>query len=478
MKLSDLTDEEWFKRLSARHMLEAPKARGWFQHYDGERPHLWVSRILAEQDDRFPALTINWHEKFIDTIDRRCITEGFRVAGQDEFDEDLWKIWQRNDLPEFESENNVASLVAGVSYMVVGPSDEGALVTVESPEQMAIEIDPRTRKTVASLMFFKSDQESTSDDRAVLQVASDQGARLIEFENGKPVSGGKPQGWMKAPAKMQSSPDVPVVRFLNRQRQRVGRSELRSLAPVTSAADLIATHMLATSHHHAMPRMLAIDVAESLFFNEDGTINREAVKNATGSMWIVPAASAQDGTPLPKEQQGPTPDIKQLPAADMRNFHETLNQLGRIGAGLCDMNPAQFGFGVADNPASADGIRAAKEDMTTRVERVHVSRGTGYARVMRLAAAVEGKDPTKYGSLETIWRDPSKPTKAANADAAVKTFQSGIADLHQARVDYGYSATTISAMEGRERTLMRDPFGRGEEEPDDGDASDTPPASD
>src|SRR5213079_359454 len=99
-----------------------------------------------------------------------------------------------------------------------------------------------------------------------------------------PVGGSQTMKWMSAPAKLQSSPDVPVVRFLNRQRQRVGRCELRALAPLTDAADLIATHMLATSHFHAMPRMLAIDVAEAMFFNDDGTINRDAVKSATGTL--------------------------------------------------------------------------------------------------------------------------------------------------------------------------------------------------
>jgi hypothetical protein len=336
VKLSDLSDEDWFKRLSARRNTQAALARGWFQYYDGDQELYHVAKLLAEQDDRFPALTINWAEKFLDTVDRRCITEGFRVAGADEFDKELWRIWIDNDMPEFESENNIASLTTGISFVAVGPGEDGALVTVESPEQMALEIDPRTRKTVASLLFFKSDQEATTDDRAVLQVADDKGARTVEFENGKPVGGGKPQAWMAQPAKLQSSPDVPVVRFLNRQRQRVGRSELRSLKPIIDAANLIATHMLATSHHHAMPRMLALNIARSMFFNEDGSVNREAVKNATGSLWIVPAEEDEQGNVLSKEDV-PEIDVKQLPASDMRNFHESLTLLGRIGAGLCDL---------------------------------------------------------------------------------------------------------------------------------------------
>lgn len=479
MKLSDLSDEQWFRRLSARRLSKLAAIQDWWNHYEGNLPLYWIAKLLAEQDDRFPALTINWHEKFIDSIDRRSIVEGFRLGGQDEADDELWKIWTRNDMPEFSSENNIASLVTDCSYVFVGPSDEGALITVEAPEQVAIEIDPRTRKTVASLLFYKSDQESTVDDRAVLQISNfdGTGSRLVEFENGKPVAGStQKQEWTSGPAKLQSSPEVPVVRFLNRQRRRVGRSELVSLKPIVDANNLIATHMLATSHHHAMPRMLAINVAESMFMNQDGSINREAVKQATGSMWIVPAEADEKGQPLPKDAV-PDVDIKQLPAADLRNFHESMSVLGRIAAGLCDLDPASLGFGVADNPSSADGIRASRENLTTRVERINTARGTGYARVMRLAAAIEGRDPATMATLETLHRDPAKPTKAAMADAAVKTLSSGISDLHQARQDYGYSPGTIAAMEQRERRLARDPF-EYDDEGDDGDTSaDATPAS-
>jgi hypothetical protein len=77
---------------------------------------------------------------------------------------------------------------------------------------------------------------------------------------------------------------------------------------------------------------------------------------------------------------------------------------------------------------------------------------------MRLAAAVEERDLAKLSGLETIWRDPSTPTRQAMADATTKTLAAGISDLHQARVDYGYSAGTIQAMEDREAKLNQDPF--------------------
>lgn len=461
MKLSDLSDEQWFQRLSARRNAQVAGTasslgiRQWWQYYDGDQPLYYLLRILSEQDDRFGALTINWCEKFIDSIDRRMFVEGFLLAGSDTPDDELWKTWQRNDMAEYQSENNVASLVTSNSYIMVGPSDEGALVTVESPDSMAVEVDPLTRRVMASLKFYKSDAEGTVDDRAVLQIpdATTGGCRLIQFEYGKPVSSTK-QRWMSAASKLQSSPEVPVVQFPNRQRQRVGRSELRSLKPLVDAANFTATSMMASVLHHAMPRMLAINVAESLFMNEDGSVNREAVKSATGALWIVPAETDERGN-VP--ENAPVPDIKQLPASELRNFHDTLSTLARIGAGLCDLPPHTLGFGVSDNPASADGIRASEGDMVARVERHQVARGNGYERVMRLAMAVEGRDPAEATGLETVWRSAATPTQASKADAAVKTYGAGISDLRQARVDYGYSLTTIEAMEERDAAAAIDP---------------------
>ena len=448
MKLSDLSDEEWFKRLSARRDREAADIRKWWQYYDGEQPLYYLLRILSEQDDRFGALTINWCEKFGDSIDRRMHVEGFVLGGRDTPDDDLWATWQRNDMAEYQSENNINSLVTGNSYVMVGPTKEGALITVESPDSMAVEVDPLTRRVIAALKFYKSDSESTTDNRAVLHVPTDDaaGSRLVEFEVGKPVGSTK-QGWMSAARRLQSSPEVPVVQFPNRQRQRVGRSELRPLVSLVDAANFTATSMMASVLHHAMPRMLAINVAESLFMNQDGSVNHEAVKSATGALWIVPAETDEQGN-VP--ENAPVPDVKQLPASELRNFHETLNTLGRIGAGLCDLAPHNLGFGIADNPASADGIRASEGDMVARVERHQIARGNGYERVMRLAMAVEGKDPASASGLETMWRSAATPTQASKADAAVKTFGSGISDLRQARLDYGYSLTTIEAMERRE----------------------------
>lgn len=455
MKLSDLSDEQWFLRLSGRRNNQLAAIRALWAYYDNSQPLYHVAKILAEQDDRFPALTINWCRKYVRSIDGRSSLEGFGFVGKDSLDDAMQDIMLRNEVDLHQSINNVATLVTGRSYGMAGPSDDGAVVTFESPDSMAVETDPRTGEAIAALKFWSSDVENATDDQAILLLpSSGGGSRIVEFELGKPV-GQTRQKWMAGPAKRQASGLIPVVPFLNQARYGQPVTQLADLIPVVDAVNFVATSLMATVVHHAAPRMLAINVLETQFLNEDGTVNREAVKAATGSLWIVPSETDEDGIVV--DPDAPVPDIKQLPASDLRNFHESLNHLARLGAGLCDLTPSDFGFGVSDNPPSAKSINAAKYERLLGIERFNRQQGAGYERLMRYALAVEGRDPGKR-LIEAKFRNPATPTQQEMADAAVKTLSVGIADLYQARLDYGYTSTQIAAMQERERRLARDPF--------------------
>lgn len=458
MKLSDLSDEQWFQRLSGRRMAKMRHVGDMWNYYRGTQPLYYVARILSEQDERFPALTINWCRKYIRSIDGRSLLEGFGYVGEDSLDDTMQAIMLRNELDLSQSPNNIATLVTGESYALLGPDGDGAaLVTIESPESMAVEIDPRTRRPIAAVKFWRSDSlgANTVDDQAVLLLPNKDGSgsRLVEFEYGKPIGEQRQDKWMAGPARFQASPTIPVVPFHNNEWQGRGESQMLDLIPLVDAANIVATSMMASVLHHAMPRMLALNVAESLFMNEDGSVNREAVKSATGALWIVPAETDDEGNVAPN---APEADVKQLPASDLRNFHDTLSNLARIGAGLCDLTPSDFGFGVSDNPPSAESINESKRERLLGIERFNRQQGSRYEQVMRIALAIEGKDPGKK-LIRSVYREPATPTKQSMADAAVKTYSQGISDLHQARVDYGYTATQISTMEKRERLAQSDP---------------------
>ncbi len=450
MKLSDLTDEEWFKRLSGRREANLQTIAERWAYWDNEQPMYHVARILAEQDNKFPPLTVNWVRKYIRSIDGRSILEGFAFVGQDSLDEQCQSIMLRNELDLKHSLNNIATMVTGWSYGMVGPGTDGARVTIESPSSMAVERDPLTGEVIASIKFWSSDVDGSQDDMAVMQLPNKDGSsRFIPYENGERQTESKLK-WMAGPAQRQASGLVPVVPFLNQERWGVPTTQMADLIPIVDAANFTATSMMATILRHAMPRILAINIQSAQFLNSDGSVNTNALKAATGEVWMVPAAEDEAGELIPAGDV-PDVDIKQLPAADMRNFHETMNLLARIGAGLCDLTPVDLGFGVSDNPPSADSIDKSKDERLLGIERFNRQQGAGYERLMRYALAVEGQNVGKR-LLETKFRNVATPTKQSMATAAIGTLESGISDLYQSRRDYGYSPTEIAAMETREET--------------------------
>lgn len=435
-----LEDDQWFTRLNTRRDRAArDTAKGWL-YYDNEQPLAYVARIIEEQGDRFPALRVNWSALVVDSVEERLDVEGFRLTGADSPDDDLVEVWQDNDLDEAQGEAHVAALVARQAFLMVGPGvdTDTPLVTVEYPDQVAVEVDPATRRVVAALKVWSSDSELAAGDMADLYLPG----RVVTYRHGAKVDE-RTQGWAKALERHQTSPLVPVVPMLNRPRRGVGRSELDAMFPLADAVNQTATNMLAAIEHHALPRRWVVNMAESDFQDAEGK-PLKAWQIATGAVWGIPRA--EDDTGVLGEQAQPR--VGQFTAADLNNFHGSIRQLAILAGSLYGLPPHYMGYS-SDNPASADAIRSSEARLVKRAERRQRTYGGAWERAMRIALAVMGRDPSDANRLETVWRDPSTPTAAAQADAAVKKVQAGIIDAEQAQEDCGYTPAQREAMRGR-----------------------------
>lgn len=436
----ELAEDQWFARLNTRRIQQSFETARYWEYYDNEQPLAFISRILVEQGDRFPPLRVNWSALAVDSVEERLDVEGFRLGGSDELDEDLAEVWQANDLDEGSGEGHVASLVARQSYVMLGPGVDSdvPLVTVEYPDQVAVELDPATRRVVAALKVWSSDTVNGAQDMANLWLPG----KVCTFEFGKKVDQ-KKQNWAKSLEQHQTSPLVPVVPMLNRPRRWKGRSELEPIIPLVDAVNQTATNMLAAIEHHALPRRWAVNVAEQDFTDADGN-PLPAWKLATGAIWAVPRADDDTGV-LGEQAQ---PRVGQFTAADLNNFHGSIRQLAVLASGLLGLPPHYLGY-ASDNPASADAIRSAEARLVKRAERHQRTFGGTWERAMRIALAMMGRDPSEANGLETVWRDAATPTRAAQADAAVKMVQAGIIDQEQAQEDAGYTKAQRDAMRQR-----------------------------
>jgi hypothetical protein len=444
VKLSDFTPEQWYQRLNTRRMTQAKQAHKWWQYIDLEQPLVYVARILAEQDNRFPPLLLSWPDLVISSVNERLKMESFLLADEQPAD-DLNALWKANDLDELSGEAQYAAMTSGQHFVMVGPGDDDTpLITFEYEDQVAVETDPRSRQPKVGLKVWAEDEDLGSDVLAALYVGLDdsQNRRVYEFRNGE-VESGQPIGaWMDQVAADPRMPSVPFVPMRNRPRKGAGRSDLVAVKPYVDGANQFATNLMAAGESHAVARKWAVGVSEKDFVDENGK-QIPAWSAAMRAVWAVP-------NPEPQHRGEQVAEVKlgQFTASDLNNFHSSLKTLATFVASHYGMPPGYMGYS-SDNPPSAESILYSLERLVLRSEDRQGWDGSAYKKANRIAWAIMQRDPTQIREHEAKWRNAATPTLASKMDAAVKGVGGGIIDPEQAWIDLGYSEQTKKGLRQR-----------------------------
>ncbi len=383
------------QKLHRRLNTARPALEDWNAYYEGEQPLSYMHpELLAELEGRIRQLVINWPRLVVDSVDERLDVEGFRL--DDDMDARAWDWWQANNLDETSQEAHVDALTMGRSYGIVGTNPEDAtvpLITIESPLQVITGHDAATRKVTAAVKSW-TDEDSREQFTTLYLPGSTVHYHGTQWE----VIGRDDHGMGVVPVR----PLVTRPRTLN----KAGVSELKDIVPLSDAACKIATDMMVSADFTAIPRTIGMGMTEADFQDAEGRPIGKWEKIA-GRIWTI-------GSP-PGEV-----DVKQLAAADLRNFHETINSLARLCAAMSGLPPHFFGWSDS-NPASAEGINAATMRLVKRVERRQRSFGGAYEDLIRIGfRIVDGELPAGAHRLETVWRDASTPSIAQAADALGK----------------------------------------------------------
>lgn len=386
-------------------------------YYEGEQPLRYMAPALeAEIGDRVTQLVINWPRLCADAYENRSDIEGFRFAGNDSSDDELWEMWQANDGDEQSQQAHLESLICGRSFVIVGSGetdDDPPVMTVEHPLQMTVRRDPKTRKITEGLKRWK-DEDGVQ--RAALYLPDS----TIQFERRR-------GSWTEIDRDDHELGRPPVAALLNNGRilRQFGRSEFHDIIPVADAANKMATDMMISGEFHAMPRRWAIGMSEADFQDEDGK-PMSTFSVIAGRMW------ATDLKPNEVE-------VGQFPEANLEVFHATIKVLAQLAAQLMFLPQDYMSF-TSDNPTSADALRSSESRLVKRAERKHTVWGGSWEDVQRMMMRFKtGEWDPKARSLETVWRDPSTPTIAQKADAVVKLKQAGILPVEFARQEMGYT---------------------------------------
>lgn len=365
-------------------------------YYDGEQQLQTLGLAVPPELERFTTI-VAWPAMVVDTVAERIRLKGFVLPGQADVDEALMTGWDGNNLDSEQGMLWNDVLVYGRGYVSIGASDEpGGLpvILVESPTDMAVRVDARSRRVVAALKAYRDTTESMERDRATLYTPDR--TTWLELERGR---------WVDVDVDDHRLGRVPVVPLLNRRRSGrwVGVSEMKRAISLTDAAARALTNLQVAQETHALPQRWALGFSKGDFADRDGNL-LPVWRAYFTEIW---ASSNADGK------------VGQFTASDLRNFTETVNFYGSKIAGIYGLPPQYVGV-TSSNPASAEAIKEAKEGLVLRAEHHMLNNGDALGKVMAIYSRFATGQWPDGNRIRAIWHDPSTPTLAALADAVQK----------------------------------------------------------
>jgi hypothetical protein len=442
------SERQTFDRLKDRMTALALEYARLDAYYNGQQRLEQLGLAIPPDLHRFVTI-VNWPRLGVDAVEERLDMEGFRLPQEDSGDDDLWRVWQANGMDEESQLGHLDALIFGRSYAVVGANEndrDTPIVTVESPREMVSELDPRTRRVTVALRLYDLDPNTSEATRGTLYFPDV--TLWLERRNGQ---------WQTADRDKHNLGVVPAVPLVNRPRTavRYGVSEMSDLIPITDAAARSLTNLQLAQETHAVPQRGVLGATKGDFVDADGN-PLTAWQAYFGSVWAMANENAK---------------TFQFDSSDLSNFETAINLYARQGSALTGLPPHYFGLSTT-NPASADAIRSNEARLVKRVERKTTAFGGSWEQVGRLVRRIQtGEWDPELDQLEALWRDPSTPTVAQQADATVKLVQAGVLPVEMGWEDLGWSPQKRRrAAEARRAQFDADVFGaladRFREEPE------------
>jgi hypothetical protein len=238
--------------------------------------------------------------------------------------------------------------------------------------------------------------------------------------------------WAETDRNLHNLGTVPIVPLVNRTRtaRRSGVSEMADVIPLTDAAARALTNAQVATEALSVPQRYVLGAKPADFQDAAGNL-KTAWETYFSSVWALVNSDAKVG---------------QFEAADLGNFTKIVEHYAALVSSVSGLPVRYYGQNTA-NPPSEGSINADESRLIKRAERRERAWGGSWESVMRLVRRIQDGDwNPDLASMETMWRDPSTPTRAQTADAVVKLASTSVGGLpilplDMARAEIGWSAT-------------------------------------
>lgn len=437
-------------------VLDAKQAQigTWDRYYAGEQPLAFLSPDAKHAlGRRFGRMASNIPRLAVTSLAERLRVNGFtgdQAAA-------VYAAWLRCDLDQLSMVAHREALALGRSHVMVWANRRGrAQISVESARQVAVQVDPGSRETVAAVKRWESlTPAGVPDQTFVILYEPDRITKYVGKSSS--ATAFKVTEVIDNPLGM-----VPVATLRNSDRLLDpgltgladgnttlldGVSEMADLAPLVDGLNKTLADLLVGSEYYARPRRWAtgleleerpkLDAEGEPVLDDDGEPVLEAV-NPIGEDDRLMVNESHEGK------------FGTLPAADLGSYEAAVRVLVSQIMAVSSL-PAHYVGVMADQPASADALRAAEAALTAKAEAKAAMFGPAWELVGRLVLAIENQaDPDDFG-VRVRWADPATRSVAQEADAAVKLHESGILTRDEVRTRLGIENSSEATQSDDER---------------------------
>lgn len=473
------TPEWWLAILLARLDVRAVDMWRWNDYYEGRHPLAFFDQQVRERfGNRFRHFSSNFVSLIVDALAERFTVQGFRFDDPDG-DEDVWEIWQSNQLDSWSQSGHVDAFVKGCAYTLVDPNGGTPRITIEDATNAIVAHDPRdNRKRLAGLKRWID----PSDGRMIAYVYLPDGVYKYRTAEAWTVDGYRPLaaigGPVNAPETQIGSdlaaantpmidyaspvsrvmtaferyqPDgedwpvtnrlgvVPLIRLPNRPRLNGinvdGRSEVQPIASNQDVINYFRTLAVVAGRYLAMPQRYALNLELE---NDPKTGQpKPPFQGGVADLWVVPPLEEDD--PRAQTDAGKV-TLGQFAAADLAPYIAMI-QAEVSAMGTISRVPYWYLMGLPELiPPSGESLNSSEAAFIRKVRSTGIYMGEGWEETMRVAlVAANQPDKAKLPGAETIWANPETRNLAVTTDATIKQRELGLIDDDQAQENLGYT---------------------------------------
>lgn len=371
-------------------------------HWRGEAPAAFLSKKSRDSlDGRLGRLSINIPRLVVNSkVDRVTITGIVGPDGRPAAD--LTSAWKRAGMVTESELVHADYYLYGRSYVLVWPDAAGNPLPVSgNPYTMFVDDDGMPGSAERAIRRWKAGGKT----HAIVFTPTE----VTRYRSDAPDFAAAPGGWGVVSRSENPYGIVPVVPFVRRLTadDHDGTSAVEDVLDLTEALTKVLSDALVTSEHYARPRRWAT----GLEIEEDDDGN--ALDPFGDSRFL--------------QSEDPATKFGQFDAVRLDGYTDLTATLTQQIGSLTGLPPHYLGL-HGDQPANADGVRAAESQLAAAAysDQRHLDRP--WAAVAQLMAATMNPAAVDAAGNDysPSWESPEIRTPAQAADAAQKQRAMGV----------------------------------------------------